>query len=79
MKGIAMTPSDFRDESFGSTPRAGSLKPVEHVMRRDGGSASTDDQAANSNSVSSSRQASGFFSDSVDEIARLYVESPFSW
>ena len=79
MKGIVMTPSDFRDESFGSTARTGSLKPVEHVMRSDGGTARADNQAANSNSAAAERPAGGFLNESIDEIARLYVESPFSW
>lgn len=79
MKGIVMTPSDFRDESFGSLNRTGSLKPVEHVMRSEGGTARAEDQPVNSNSAAANHPANGFFNESIDEIARLYVQSPFSW
>ena len=79
MKGIVMTASDFRDESFGSYIRAGSLKPVDHVMWTESGTARADDSAAKSNSAAAARQVTGFLNEPMDEIARLYVEQPFSW
>lgn len=78
MKGIAaMSPADFQSEYGSHSNMAHQTRPALHVVGQDHASQSDGGQSANASTVPG--QKAGFLNQSIDEIARLYVESPFSW
>ena len=78
MKGIAtMTPADFQSEFGSNTASTQPKRPALHVVGQDHTQQNEAGQAAGN--ASAPRQQAGFLNQSIDEIARLYVESPFSW
>lgn len=78
MKGIAtMTPADFQSEFDSNTASSQPKRPALHVVGQDQPQQNVAGQVAANGSAS--RQQAGFLNQSIDEIARLYVESPFSW
>jgi hypothetical protein len=78
MKGIAtMSPADFQSEYSSQTGLAYQSRPALQLLGQDHVLQNENGQAANGGSAA--KPQSGFLNQSIDEIARLYVESPFSW
>ena len=78
MNGIAtMSPADFQSEYGSQAGVVHQSRPVLHVVGQDQSSQTDSAQSVGGGSVS--KPQSGFLNQSIDEIARLYVESPFSW
>lgn len=78
MKGIAkMSPADFQSEYGSHSSVAHQSRPALHVVGQDRAPQNDGGQAPSS--TAASNQKAGFLNQSIDEIARLYVESPFSW
>ena len=79
MKGIAtMTPADFQSEYGSQSDISPSARPALHVVSHEQ-PALRGDGADSVSPRAAQRPQSGFLNQSIDEIARLYVESPFSW
>ena len=79
MKGIAtMTPADFQSEFAANHNLTATARPTLHLIHAD--CPESQGKVGNPTSQASvTRQSSGFLNQSMDEIARLYCESPFSW
>lgn len=78
MKGIDMMNSDFQTTlSVGNVASLAAAQPFNCAAEDRFVPQSNANERSNSGAAQ--RAQSGFLAQSVDEIARLYVESPFSW
>ncbi|MFM7155580.1 MAG: hypothetical protein ACKOZV_15785 [Bacteroidota bacterium] len=72
-----MTPADFQGEFGSNASISQGSRPALHLVSDQTQTTSTDKGEAKQGGAQ--RPKSGFLNQSIDEIARLYVESPFSW
>lgn len=78
MKGIvSMSPVDFRIEYCPKTPSSPPDHQGLYVVSREDALQIERGPAASAGSLP--KQQVGFLNQSIDEISRLYVASPFSW